>query len=604
MEKGGASRPFSLHGRTDRMSYCFVFICQQGELEVKSLLLAASLRRHLRCDHELVAAIPHPESTWGAPAPDTLALLQRLGVRTVPIENPIDPGYPIGNKLACLGVETTADKMVFLDSDMLCLRDFAGGSRFERSPVNVKPADLATFGADLQRWQSAYAAHGLTVPDSRVLSTVSGETMPPYFNAGFIAAHRDSGLAAEWIAAARAIEADPAVPDKRPWLDQVALPVAMAKRGLVPDCLDERFNFPAHLKPLDAAALPWFCHYHSPDVLRREPVANAQVDELAEEHPELRHALESRPEWKVLLAPYRLSPGSTGAAPPPDSTGMARGPSTAHAVSPQLIVTGIPRSGTSFLCKLIHGMPDCVVINEPREVFAPLAGEPIPWGVALRYGELRRDILDGQPVMNKLHRGEFIEDTAEVDTLEPYNPQVSRPDFLLGTKNTLAYLGRLAALRRAMPHAGIAACVRHPLDTIASWKSTFPHLANADMESQRVGHSGDRFVSGLQRERLREIAATARPAIRRALLWRYLAEIVLDHRDRIAVLRYEDLVTDPAAALARVFAATPHMFAVDPGQPLQPSSVRQNRDALDASDYEAVSGICAQAAAALGYDFP
>ena len=37
---------------------CFVFVCQQGELELKALLLALSLKRHLRFHAELVAAVP------------------------------------------------------------------------------------------------------------------------------------------------------------------------------------------------------------------------------------------------------------------------------------------------------------------------------------------------------------------------------------------------------------------------------------------------------------------------------------------------------------------------------------------------------------------
>ncbi|HEY6853265.1 MAG TPA: hypothetical protein VI139_03390, partial [Gemmatimonadales bacterium] len=69
------------------MRYCFAFVCQAGELEPKALLLAASLRRHLRCEHELVAAIPQPESAWGKPGAATLDALRRMGVRFAAIEN-------------------------------------------------------------------------------------------------------------------------------------------------------------------------------------------------------------------------------------------------------------------------------------------------------------------------------------------------------------------------------------------------------------------------------------------------------------------------------------------------------------------------------------
>lgn len=45
---------------------CFVFVCQQGELELKALLLALSLKRHLRFHAELVAAVPSGIAEWGS----------------------------------------------------------------------------------------------------------------------------------------------------------------------------------------------------------------------------------------------------------------------------------------------------------------------------------------------------------------------------------------------------------------------------------------------------------------------------------------------------------------------------------------------------------
>ncbi|MET0569490.1 MAG: hypothetical protein ABWZ74_10475, partial [Hyphomicrobiaceae bacterium] len=99
----------------------FVFVCQAGEWEVKAALLAASLRRQYGDDIELIAAIPQPREIWGTVAPVTTALLEQLRVRHVPITNPIDTAFAHANKIACLGVETAAAKIVFLDSDMLCL---------------------------------------------------------------------------------------------------------------------------------------------------------------------------------------------------------------------------------------------------------------------------------------------------------------------------------------------------------------------------------------------------------------------------------------------------------------------------------------------------
>jgi hypothetical protein len=61
------------------MKYCFVFICQQGELEIKASLLAASLHRYLQCDHELVAAIPRPMNGGANPQTTLTLFWKRLG---------------------------------------------------------------------------------------------------------------------------------------------------------------------------------------------------------------------------------------------------------------------------------------------------------------------------------------------------------------------------------------------------------------------------------------------------------------------------------------------------------------------------------------------
>jgi len=46
------------------------------------------------------------------------------------------------------------------------------------------------------------------------------------------------------------IDAAASITKKRPWLDQIALPIAVNQLSLHYKCFDERFNYPAHLKPL------------------------------------------------------------------------------------------------------------------------------------------------------------------------------------------------------------------------------------------------------------------------------------------------------------------------------------------------------------------
>jgi len=571
------------------MKYCFVFVCQAGELEIKSMLLAASLKRYLRSEYECVAAIPNQ---WGEISETTKVLLKFLGIRSVPITNSINHDYPIGNKVACLGIDTPAEKLVFLDSDILCLREF-NPSQWFTAPFSAKPADLATLTHDIPLWQRMYSLFNLAFPTWRVFSTVTEELMVPYFNAGVIVVQNNLGFAKMWEECCQIIDAQDSITKKRPWLDQFALPIALMRLNLPHHCLDERFNYPAHLKPLPAL-LPFLCHYHWPAVIRREPILTQLVNELVDSYPPLPNLVLRSPEWAPLLKPYTLKTQSKRWSIKPKKKFLY----------PRIdaIITGLPRSGTSYLCRLLHTIQDCVAINEPTEIYSPLMEDLYPWRIPVFYQELRKAILDGQPIENKLHNGQVVEDTAILDVRTSYHPQVSRPDFLLATKNTLAYLARLPHLRRVLPQAPIIACVRHPLDTIASWKTSFPHLRHAQVNDFPVGHVNDPWLATWQRQRLAEVAETSRASIKRALLWRYLAECLLMNAHQIIWLRYEQLVTQPVTVLKSLLAQIPHAPTFHPTEKIIASTIRQKREVLDAEDFQAIRDICGQTAVELGYE--
>jgi hypothetical protein len=287
------------------MEYSFVFVVQAGSLEIKSMLLAASLQRQLRCSHELIAAIPQPRERWGQPAATTLTFLRRLGVRLEPISNGFTSDYPIGNKISCLGVTTDAQIRIFLDSDMLALQPFTGlcetGAWGTDMLFGAVPADTDTFGANDAIWALIYGGQNLSLPRRRMRATVSGQRMLPYFNAGFIAVDRRVDFAATWLRVCREIEADQRISNKWPWLDQIGLPVAVRYLGMDYVALDERYNYPAHLKGCGGDVYPYFVHYHHQKVLARSPGLREFVSELAREFPEVRDIIGANRKWWPVL---------------------------------------------------------------------------------------------------------------------------------------------------------------------------------------------------------------------------------------------------------------------------------------------------------------
>jgi hypothetical protein len=557
------------------MKFAICFCVHSGELEIKALLLVASLRKHWPAEVELIGCIP-VQSDFGELSDDSREAFQALDIRLVGIQNPIGADYPIANKLLCLDVATEADRIIFLDSDIMALAAVAEqdlATVFGEGFV-AKPADLATFEGDHTKWQSIYRACGAKMSDLIFTATTSGETMAPYFNAGVVAVDANSGFGNIWKECAQKIDQLPDVPAKRPHLDQIALPVAGTKSGLSFNPVDERWNFPAHLKPLPAI-LPKLCHYHWPEVIAREPALLETFEELSTQVPEITEIAQREQKWRSVVYKTRTK--------------------RAHKRQRNLpigVITGIPRSGTSYLCSLLHDLKDHVVINEPAEIFAPLNQDAPGYRLACYYRDLRRQILEGEAVENKTEAGKIVADTAKSDLRIAAPVPVEREDFTLWTKNTLAYLNRLPQMFEAMPEATFIACVRHPVDTLASWNRTFPHLRDADVERFPAGYPTDPFLSPEQREKMAEIAACENLPRRRALLWNYLADIILQHRDRLIVVRLEELAETAQAVLDGALTASASL-----------NSRRIYFARQPCPDGEVVKTTCSIIAGALGYTF-
>lgn len=279
---------------------CVAVICQAGELELKAALAIASIRAYHPDgpDLDIVAAIPDT-ALWGTIRPETEALLGRLGARLVDIRSPFGTDYPIGNKLAAVGVPTEAATTLFLDSDILCCRPF-DPAVLQTTDVMAKPSDLNTFKASREQWQAVYGLFGLAAPEARVITTVSQETIAPYFNAGVLSVGNGVEFSEIWIETTRAIDRAALEIQKRPWLDQVALPVACARARRAIGCLTEAWNYPVHLRRLPESPLPVFCHYHWPDVIAAEPALTERVCMIIGRHPEIRHLMSQYEEWSPL----------------------------------------------------------------------------------------------------------------------------------------------------------------------------------------------------------------------------------------------------------------------------------------------------------------
>ncbi len=502
-----------------------VFVCQKGELELKALLLAWSLRKTHGASINLIAACPEYKD-WSDLSALTLSALKELSVDIKKFTPTFGSDYPIGNKISALGLLPKNAIGCFLDSDMLSLSHWNVDDILKNSESAAKPADLGTWG-NQESWQRVYAAVDMVLPVRRVRLTVSHQLSLPYFNAGFIATKVPQELSLEWNKSALLLnDAEFNLENKYPWLDQISLPIALQKAGSWAP-LSEFFNYPAHIRALGEQQVG-VCHYHTPGVILREPRLRMLFQLALIECPYLSQLVQQFNNWKVLL--------------------VCRLPCVTYKESQRnFVITGIPRSGTSYLTSLLDSQHNWLVINEPSEIFSQLQSRTDASGIALYYAECRERILSGQPIANKVKDGKVIEDTAILDRQEMYIPKIERCDFWLGSKNTLAYMASLENLVKL--DWPIIAMIRNPVDTLASWRNTFSHLAEAKVSNFPVAHPNFIAWSTQQREALLEIDGQPEAAMRRVLLWRLLARTLLAQESKIHLWRYEDLINSPVELL-------------------------------------------------------
>lgn len=155
-------------------SLTMVFVVHAGELEIKSAVLAASLRKRFGFSMDIIAACPSGKADWGVPSDASRRLYERLGIPLLPMDSPFGPEYPIGNKFAALALGPAVGHTLFLDSDMICVDAFEADMlcRFDAA---LKPADMALVAKQNDYWERIYAHAGSALPGDRVVTTCSGK---------------------------------------------------------------------------------------------------------------------------------------------------------------------------------------------------------------------------------------------------------------------------------------------------------------------------------------------------------------------------------------------------------------------------------------------
>lgn len=217
-----------------------------------------------------------------------------------------------------------------------------------------------------------------------------------------------------------------------------------------------------------------------------------------------------------------------------------------------VILTGMPRGGTSLIAALIDSLPDAVALNEPlwhfdwmvRNAATSHARDFAHW-VVDDFGTTRQKLVRCVPIAERRgsggeavtnyyrensHSKRIASTTERVDFIRPN----LSPDFTLAIKHNAPYLAVLNELAEvgAIP---IIAIVRHPVGVISSWKETPIPMSNGRMPGAKFYWDEMRVLSDSSMNLDEKLIR----------MYDLICKRLYDSSSQVHVIRYEDLVEDP-----------------------------------------------------------
>jgi Sulfotransferase family len=244
---------------------------------------------------------------------------------------------------------------------------------------------------------------------------------------------------------------------------------------------------------------------------------------------------------------------------------MSSRPPTENA-TPCVLLTGIPRSGTTLACELLNDLPDVRALAEPP-ILPRLPRRTSPDGEALFEiddlhqaivefaDEQRHSILERGAAITK-HVGGRVTGTIVEDSRSGPGPRrsliergeiaISRPesrDFTLVIKHPIVFTVQLRALHERF---SLFALVRNPLAVLGSWESMpWWHLREGSLRVpyEMAPQIADR-LAGIENVLDRQLEM---------LGWFFEQYTTVLPRER--VIRYEDLIDSRGRALSVIAAS-------------------------------------------------
>jgi hypothetical protein len=265
-----------------------VIMIEPGALEWNSIILISSLKMfcldsfkiYVYCRRDRIHALQET----------TKVFLHKNDIVVNPISNHYVDGYPQGNKMIACAQSREEQWTLFLDTDTVLTRPIRFLDVAIPGCVSATPADMKTWTQKPEDWRAIYEFFGLSFPESRVILR-NGEIWLPYFNGGFILFDK-TGLADNWVKVADKIDEAEFIANKRPWLDQIALPITIFHCTNGYNSLDPKWNFGSVVgTPMNSETI--LVHYHGVDGAKRSH-SNKIINQILSESTEFQNISQLR----------------------------------------------------------------------------------------------------------------------------------------------------------------------------------------------------------------------------------------------------------------------------------------------------------------------
>jgi hypothetical protein len=260
-----------------RPKLTFFYIVEPPQYEIFAATLLASIRTHF--DPNEVAAVGYcPAHRMAELNPAVIKAHEIMGaeVRPMQTEGMWDTSYPHGNKIIACTQERDSEFSAFVDSDVMFLRANDPSNLVSAGQVSCSAAASMVW-TDQDIWTPIYEVFGMTVPEERIRLMRRGRNAVPYFSAGLVVFPEKAGTDHKrfpdvWYETARILDREDWVPKRRPYLDQLTLPIAIQRSGLSWNILPEEQHYilggKLRGKPLPEDRDIYTAHYRNDAILR------------------------------------------------------------------------------------------------------------------------------------------------------------------------------------------------------------------------------------------------------------------------------------------------------------------------------------------------